>query len=72
MLQPFSICGNLDARYMHKFHHRSVSLWAPIENWGSTWDIILCRLSSTWSHLLEIYLQTDMLIVYLMMIIFRH
>jgi hypothetical protein len=28
----------------------------PIENWGSTWDIIPRGLLSTWSHLLEIYL----------------
>jgi hypothetical protein len=28
----------------------------PIENWGSTWDIIPRRLLRTWSHLLGIYL----------------
>jgi hypothetical protein len=44
----------------------------PIENWGSTWDITPHRLLSTWIHLLVIYLQSIMLILYVMRIISRH
>jgi hypothetical protein len=44
----------------------------PIENWGSTCDIIPRRLLSTWSHLLGIYLQSGTLIVDLMETISRH
>jgi hypothetical protein len=34
MLQPFLICGNLGAQYMHRFHHQSVPPWPPHRKLG--------------------------------------